>query len=77
MASKTIYQRCRPLLSISIKENAFITMIYLRNGSHQYNGMARRDWRNFLASLAIANIYWTLAAYMRISVVAWERVVTG
>jgi hypothetical protein len=58
-------------LFLSIKEDAFITMIYLRHGSHQYNGMSARDWRIFLASLAVANIYWTLAAYMGISVVEW------
>lgn len=56
---------------LSIKEDAFITMIYLRHGSHQYNGMSARDWRIFLASLAVANIYWTLAAYMGISVIEW------
>lgn len=59
------------LLFLSIKEDAFITMIYLRHGSHQYNGMSGRDWRIFLASLAVANIYWTLTAYMGISAVEW------
>jgi hypothetical protein len=47
---------------LSVKEDAFITMVYLRHGSHQYNGMSGRDWRIFLSSLAVANIYWTLAA---------------
>lgn len=56
---------------LSIKEDAFIAMVYLRHGSHQYNGMSTRDWRIFFASLAVANIYWTLAAYMGISVVEW------
>lgn len=56
---------------LSIKEDAFITMIYLRRGSHQYNGMSARDWRIFLASLSVANIYWTLAAYMGVSFVEW------
>jgi hypothetical protein len=58
-------------LFLSIKEDAFITMIYLRHGSHQYNGMSGRDWRIFFSSVAISNIYWTLAAYMGISVVEW------
>ena len=58
-------------LFLSIKEDPFITMIYLRHGSHQYNGMSARDWRIFLGSVAISNIYWTLAAYMGISVVEW------
>jgi hypothetical protein len=56
---------------LSIKEDAFITMVYLRHGSHQYNGMSARDWRIFLASLAVVNVYWTLAAYMGISAVEW------
>jgi hypothetical protein len=58
-------------LFLSIKEDAFITMIYLRHGSHQFNGMSRRDWRIFLASLLVANLYWTLAAYMGVSLVTW------
>lgn len=66
------------LLFLSVKEDAFVTMIYLRHGSHQYNGMSVRDWRIFLTSLSIANVYWTLAAYMGISVVEWLwRVLTG
>lgn len=59
------------LLFLSIKEDAFVTMIYLRHGSHQYNGMSCRDWRIFLGSVAIGNTYWTLAAYMGISLVEW------
>lgn len=56
---------------LSIKEDAFIAMVYLRHGSHQYNGMSGRDWRIFLASLGVANVYWTLAAYMGLSLVEW------
>jgi hypothetical protein len=65
------------MLFLSIKEDAFIAVIYMRHGSHQYNGMSRRDWKIFLTSLIIANIYWTLAAYMGISVVewVWKRVI--
>jgi len=58
-------------LFLSIKEDPFITMIYLRHGSHQYNGMSARDWRVFICSVAVSNIYWTLAAYMGVSVVEW------
>jgi hypothetical protein len=68
-----ILRRSDPVvfLFLSIKEDAFITMVYMRHGSHQYNGMSARDWRIFLGSVAISNIYWTLAAYMGISVVEW------
>jgi hypothetical protein len=58
-------------LFLSVKEDAFITMVYMRHGSHQYNGMSARDWRIFLGSVAISNIYWTLAAYMGLSLVEW------
>ena len=59
------------LIFLSIKEDAFITLIYLRHGCHQFNGMSLRDWRIFLSSVVISNIYWTLAAYMGISLVEW------
>jgi hypothetical protein len=58
-------------LFLSIKEDAFITMVYLRHGSHQYNGMSGRDWRIFIASLAVANAYWTLVAYTGITVIEY------
>lgn len=65
-------------LFLSIKEDSFVTMVYLRHGSHQYNGMSARDWRILLASHAVSNIYWTLAAYMGTSVVGcvWKMVKT-
>jgi hypothetical protein len=75
-----LLQRSEPVvfLFLSIKEDPFITMIYLRHGSHQFNGMSARDWRIFLTSLVIANIYWTLAAYMGISVVEWVwKIISG
>ena len=50
------------MVFLSIKEDAFKTVIYLRHVSHQYNGMSARDWRIFFTSLAIANVYWTVAA---------------
>jgi hypothetical protein len=63
-------------LFLSIKEDAFIALVYMRQGSHQYNGMTRRDWKIFLGSVAVSNLYWTLAAYMGISMVewVWERI---
>ena len=51
---------------------------YLHHGSHQYNGMSHRDCKIFFTSLAIANIYWTVAAYMGVSLVEWVwRAVAG
>jgi hypothetical protein len=63
---------------LSIKEDSFVTMVYLRHGCHQYNGMSARDWRIFLSSHVVSNVYWTLAAYMGISVMEWGwRVLKG
>lgn len=59
------------ILFLSIKFDPFVTTAYMRHGVHQYNGMSARDWRIFLSSVAISNLYWTLAAYMGISVVEW------
>lgn len=47
-------------LILSIKEDPTMTMLYLRRGSHQYNGMSQRDWKIFLASTIVANLYWTV-----------------
>jgi hypothetical protein len=58
-------------LFLSVKQDPFITMIYLRHGSHQYNGMSGRDWRIFLGSVAVSNLYWISAVYLGISLVEW------
>ena len=56
-------------LFLSIKYDPFITMAYLRHGA--FNGISRRDWRIFLGSTVVANVYWTLACFMGISLVEW------
>ena len=63
------------LLFLSIKYDAFIITAYMRHGNHQYNGLARRDWKIFFSSLIISNIYWSLAAFMGVSVVeyVWQN----
>lgn len=58
-------------LFLSLKEDSFVTMVYLRHGSHQYNGMSRRDWRIFLASHLFSNLYWAMVAYTGISLFEW------
>lgn len=59
------------MLFLAIKFDPFITTAYMRVGSHQYNGLSRRDWKIFLGSLLIGNIYWTSAVYAGISIVEW------
>jgi hypothetical protein len=61
---------------LTIQHDPFITMVYLRKGS--FNGMSRRDWRIFIASLIMGNTYWILACWMGISLVEWAwKAVTG
>jgi len=59
------------MLFLSIKEDAFKTVVYMRHGKYQYNGLTARDWKIFIASLIIGNAYWTLAAYTGLSLLEW------
>lgn len=54
---------------LSIKCDPFITTAYLRHGA--FNGMTRRDWKIFVASWLIGNVYWSLACFGGVSVLAW------
>lgn len=51
------------LIVLSIKFDPFITTVYMRHGAHQYNGMNTRDWKIFLSSTVIANLYWSLLMF--------------
>ena len=59
----------------SIKYDAFITTAYMRHGSHQFNGLTKRDWKIFGLSLFISNLYWTLASFMGVTLIeyAWKH----
>ncbi len=48
------------LIAISVIDDPVTAVLYLRKGSHQFNGMSRRDWKIFVAANVVANIYWTL-----------------
>jgi hypothetical protein len=41
-------------------EDPVVVTLYLRRGSHLYNGFARRDWIVFAGSSVLANLFWTL-----------------
>ncbi len=56
---------------LSIKFDPFITTVYMRHGSHKYNGMSKRDWKNFFGSTIIANIYWTIVAFIGVSMIEY------
>lgn len=65
------------MIILSIQFDPFITVTYLRHGAHQYNGLSKRDWKIFITSLIISNVYWTLAAFMGITLVEalWRLIV--
>ena len=58
-------------LFLSIQFDPFITTAYLRHGAHNYSGMKKRDWKNFIASLLVGNIYWTLVAFAGVSLIEY------
>lgn len=56
------------MIALSIKFDPFITVIHIRHGAHQYNGLSKRDWIVFITSLIIGNLYWALAVYLGITI---------
>jgi hypothetical protein len=59
------------LVFLSVRFDAFITTLYLRRGSHQYNGLSSSDWKVFFFSLIVSNVYWTLASFMGVTVIEY------
>lgn len=59
------------LLFLSVRYDAFITTIYLRRGSHQYNGLSRNDWKVFFFSLVVSNVYWTFASFAGVTLIEY------
>lgn len=54
---------------LSIKFDPFITTAYMRHGA--FNGMSRRDWRNFLVSWFLGNAYWAFVCFGGIQAAQW------
>ncbi len=46
---------------LSLRFDPFITTAYIRHGA--YNGLARRDWKIFLGSVALSNAAWALVCF--------------
>jgi len=66
------------LFFLSIKFDPFIVTAYMRQGSHKYNGLSKRDWKIFIGSLLLGNAYWTLACYLGITLFEWGwKVIAG
>jgi hypothetical protein len=57
------------LVALSIRFDPFVTILYIRRGSHAYAGLSRREWRLFLVSNLISNAWWSLVAFGAIEVV--------
>jgi hypothetical protein len=59
---------------LSVLKDSFITTAYLRKGSYQFNGMNKRDWKIFLASLVIGCFAWGFFIKTGLSVFeyAWD-----
>jgi len=47
-------------IALSLFGDPFMTTLYLRKGTVMYNGLGRRDWLIFSASILLSNAYWTL-----------------
>jgi len=54
---------------LSIKFDPFITTAYLRHGA--FSKMTTRDWKIFVASWVIGNVYWSLACFGGVSALVW------
>ena len=61
-------------LALCAFQDPFITTAYFRRG--RFDGITARDWRLFLASVFVSNLYWTLrsGAVAAILVGAWRVV---
>ncbi len=58
-------------IALSIHTDPFMTTIYLRKGSDQYDGMSKRDWYVFFGSVLFSNGYWTLRWTVIVLVAVW------
>lgn len=54
---------------LSIKFDPFIVTVYLRRG--RFGGMSRTDWRNFLLSALIGNVYWSILCFGGVNALIW------
>lgn len=63
-------------IAMSVWFDPFMTMVYLRKGSAQYNGLSRNERLLFLGSVLISNGYWTLrwTAIVWLAYSLWEAV---
>jgi len=53
-------------LALSYYTDPFVTTMYLRKGTEEYNGLSSRDWKIFWASVFVANFWWIVAVSLAI-----------
>ena len=58
-------------LSLSFFQDPFITTAYFRCG--RFDGLKTRDWRIFLSSVLLGNLYWTLRAGFLAKLISMAR----
>ena len=63
-------------LALSVFQDAFITTAYFRRG--RFDGLRGRDWRVFLGSVLVSNLYWTLRSGVIIAalVAVWRSLLS-
>lgn len=59
------------LLVLSVMTDPFICTVYMRKEAHDYSKMDKRDWKVFLVSFVIGNLWWTVAMFSGVSVLQW------
>lgn len=55
------------LAFLSMTTDPIISVIYMRK-SHGYHKMDRRDWKVFIISFIVANIWWTTVVYTGVTI---------
>ena len=56
------------LIALSVKFDPFIAVVYLRKGANNYNGLTKREWKIFLISWVVGNVYWSIAVLTGIEI---------
>ncbi|NQV88008.1 MAG: hypothetical protein HQ402_00440 [Parcubacteria group bacterium] len=57
------------MILLSIKFDPFIVTVYMRKGS--YNGLSRRDWKIFLGSVFVGNLWWVFVLFTGMNAISW------
>jgi len=56
-------------LALSLYTDPFETTVYMRQGAEAYNGLSRRDWKIFWASVLAANLWWTILMTFAVAII--------